>query len=184
MFKRIKKFLLRYRYPLIKAILKLNGYTDYKKFHPNVESNDCYEKIIHGGFVSNIIKVYYNEKFDKYYICSALYKLGFIDVQFNTFSLETGKKWFTKHDIDIILKLTNTVFKYWTIGNIIVDDHTINCEDYISMKNSNMNRCIDHFNGTVIFLDEFLKQTCKSIEEEFKARDEVLRERIKDYKFL
>ena len=47
-----------------------------------------------------------------------------------------------------------------------------------------MNRCIDHFNCTVIFLDEFLRQTGKSIEEESKARDEMLRERIKDYKFL
>nr|DAX92074.1 MAG TPA: hypothetical protein [Caudoviricetes sp.] len=175
MFKQIKKFLLRYRYPLIKAILKLNGYTDYKKFHPNVESNDCYEKIIHGGFVSNIIKVYYNERFDNYHICSALYKLGFIDVQFNTFSLETGKKWFTKKDIDIILKLTNTVFKYWTINNTIIDDHTLNCEDYISMKNSNMDRCIDHFNSTVIFMDEFLKQTGKSIEKACKDIDEMLR---------
>lgn len=175
MFKRIKKFLLRYRYPLIKAILKLNGYTDYKKFHPNVESNDCYEKIIHGGFVSNIIKVYYNEKFDKYYICSALYKLGFIDVQFNTFSLDNGKKWFTKRDIDIILKLTNTVFKYCTLGNIIIYDHTLNCEDYISMKNSNMDRFIFHTSDTVIFMNEFLKQTCKSIEEESKARYEMLR---------
>ena len=110
--------------------------------------------------------------------------IRFIDVQFNTFSLETGKKWFTKKDIDIILDLTNTVFRYCTINNIIIDDHTLNCEDYISMKNSNMNRIIDHFNGTVIFLDEFLKQTGKSIEEDAKARDEVLRERIKDYKFL
>lgn len=184
MFKQIKKFLLRYRYPLIKAILKLNGYTDYKKFHPNIESNDCYEKIIHGGFVSNIIKVYYNEKFDSYNICSALYKLGFIDLQFNTFDLKNGKKWFTKKDIDIILKLTNTVFKYWTINNTIIDSHTLDCEDYISMKNSNMDRFIFHASGTVIFMNEFLKQTCKSIEEESKARDEMLRERIKDYKFL
>ena len=181
MFKRIKKFLLRYRYPLIKAILKLNGYVDYKKFHPNVESNDCYEKIIHGGFVSNIIKIYYNEKFDNYHICSALYKLGFIDLQFNTFDLKNCKKWFTKKDIDIILKLTNTVFKYWTINNTIIDSDILDCEDYISMKNSNMDRFIDHCNGTIIFLDEFLKQTYKSIEEESKARyDEMLRERIKD----
>lgn len=184
MFKRIKKFLLRYRYPLIKAILKLNGYVDYKKFHPNVESNDCYEKIIHCGYVSNIIKVYYNEKFDNYHICSALYKLGFIDLQFNTFDLKNGKKWFTKKDIDIILKLTNTVFKYWTINNTIIDNCAINIEDYISIENSNLDRCVDHINCTVIFMDEFLKQTGKSIEEESKARDEMLRERIKDYKFL
>ena len=38
-----------------------------------------------------------------------------------------------------------------------------------------MNRIIDHFNCTVIFLDEFLKQTGKSIEEESKARYEMLR---------
>ena len=183
MFKQIKKFLLKYRYPLIKVILKLNGYTDYKKFHPDVESNDCYE-IIHGGYVSNIIKVYHREKSDQYEICSALYKLGFIDVQFNTFSLDTGKKWFTKRDIDIILELTNTVFRYCTINNIIIDKHTINGEDYISMEKSNMDRCIDHFNSTVIFLDEFLRQTGKIIEEDSKARDEMLRERIKDYKFL
>ena len=184
MFKQIKKFLLRYRYPLIKAILKLNGYTDYKKFHPDIESNDCYEKIIHGGYVSNIIKIYHREKSDEYEICSALYKLGFIDLQFNTFSLNTGKKWFTKKDIDIILKLTNTVFKYWTINNTIIDSHILDCEDYISMKNSNMDRYIFHCNGTVIFMNEFLRQTCKSIEEDYKDRDEMLRERIKDYKFL
>lgn len=73
---------------------------------------------------------------------------------------------------------------YWTINNTIIDSHTLYCDDYISMKNSNMNRIIDHFNGVVIFMDEFLKQTGKSIEEESKARDEMLRERIKDYKFL
>lgn len=47
-----------------------------------------------------------------------------------------------------------------------------------------MDRFIFHASGTVIFMNEFLKQTGKSIEEDSKARDEMLRERIKDYKFL
>lgn len=159
MFKLIKNLLSKYRYRLISTVLELNGYTDYKKLHPYVTSNDCFEKILSGGII-NIIKIYYEEERDRYIVCSALYKQGSDNIQYNSFYTKF-KRYFNKNDINIMLKLTNTLFKYNSENDIVDDCYFYDIANYFPVTNSNIDKFISHFNGKVYNMYDFLIQTTK-----------------------
>ena len=165
MFKHIKRLLSKYQYWLISSVLKRNGYTDYRTLHPHVFSDKCFEKVLIGDIV-NIIKIYHDEDVDKYFVCSALYKQGSDDIQYNTFCPKYGKC-FNAYDMLIILKMTNE-FKENSEKGIIDNRWCYNIDYYVS-NSGNIDRFIDHFNGKTENLYLFVAQTVKEIKNSSKT---------------